>query len=91
MITGVWFSREAAEEYLKNHRYNFGESARAYCHSGCYSGDWMELTNELKKQEAAPDLLEACINSFKTFHSIGCTMEAEIMQELEAAIKKATE
>lgn len=40
---------------------------------------------------AAPELLEACLNSFKTFHSIGCTMEAEIMQQLESAIKKATE
>lgn len=51
MITGVWFSREAAEDYLKAHRYNFGDSARVYCHSGCYSSDWTELTNELKKRE----------------------------------------
>ena len=40
---------------------------------------------------AAPELLEACINSFKTLIAIGCTMEAEIMQQLESAIKKATE
>lgn len=50
MITGVWFSREAAEEYLKNHSYNFGHGARVYCHSGCYSKDWIELTNKLKEQ-----------------------------------------
>lgn len=48
MITGVWFSREAAEEHLKARRYNFGEGARVYCHSGCYSEDWKELTNQLK-------------------------------------------
>jgi hypothetical protein len=51
MITGVWFSREAAEQYLQSHRYNFGKGARVYCHSGCYSSDWVELNNELKKQE----------------------------------------
>ena len=49
MITGVWFSREAAEEYLQSHRYNFGPHAKVYCHSGCYSADWMELSNKLKK------------------------------------------
>ena len=40
---------------------------------------------------AAPELLEACINSLKTFYEIGCTQEAEIVQHLESAIKKATE
>ncbi len=39
---------------------------------------------------AAPDLLDACENAFKTLASVGCTMEAEIMQQLEKAIKKAT-
>ena len=39
---------------------------------------------------AAPDLLEACINSLKTFISIGCTTEADIMKELKNAIEKAT-
>ena len=38
---------------------------------------------------AAPDLLEACVNSFKTFISIGSTMESDIMIQLENAIKKA--
>ena len=40
---------------------------------------------------AAPELLNACINSAKTLISIGVTMEADIMIELENAIKKATE
>lgn len=41
--------------------------------------------------QAAPDLLEACIYALKTLYSIGCTNDAEIVQELEKVIKKATE
>ena len=48
MITGVWLSREAAQSYLDAHRYNFSKNAKAYCHSGCYSSDWIDLSNELK-------------------------------------------
>ena len=48
MITGVWLSREAAQSYLDGHRYNFGPNAKVYCHSGCYSSDWINLSNELK-------------------------------------------
>lgn len=36
MITGPFFSREEATQYLQNHRYNFGKNAKVYCHSGCY-------------------------------------------------------
>ena len=43
--------------------------------------------NDYEKEKS--DLLNACINSFKTFQSIGTTMEADIMIELENAIKKA--
>lgn len=45
------------------------------------------LPSELLEQRN--ELLEACICSFKTFISIGVTMEAEIMVELNNAIKKA--
>ena len=45
------------------------------------------LPSELLDQRN--ELLEACICSFKTFISIGVTMEAEIMVELNNAIKKA--
>lgn len=51
MITGVWFSRAAAEEFLNRTRYNFSDNARVFCHSGCYSQDWIELTNQLKSAE----------------------------------------
>ena len=52
---------------------------------------WRAEIGVIDIETAAPELLEACINSFKTLIAIGCTMEAEIMQQLEAAIKKATE
>lgn len=48
MITGVWFSREAAQEFLDKTRYNFSKNARVYCHSGCYSQDWVELCKTLE-------------------------------------------
>lgn len=48
MITGVWFSREAAQEFLDKTRYNFSKSARVYCHSGYYSQDWVELCKTLE-------------------------------------------
>ena len=34
MITGLFFSREEAEDYLKRRRYNFSKNAKVYCHSG---------------------------------------------------------
>ena len=47
MITGVWLSREAAEDFLRQTRYNFSKHAKVYCCSGCYSKDWEELSNFL--------------------------------------------
>ena len=49
MITGVWLSREAAQEFLDRTRYNFSEHAKVYCHSGSYSSDWIELSKEFAK------------------------------------------
>ena len=54
---------------------------------------WGQATEEgqatAKLLCAAPDLLEAVISSYKTFYSIGCNSESEIIQELEKVIKKA--
>lgn len=47
-ITGVFFSRSSAEEFLEGTRYNFSKHARVYCHSGYYSWDWRVFF--LKKQ-----------------------------------------
>lgn len=46
MITGIWFSRESAEEFLKKTRYNFSENAKVFCHSGNYSEDYVNFYNE---------------------------------------------
>ena len=37
MITGPFFSRKEAEDYLKATRYNFGKNAKVFCHSGHHS------------------------------------------------------
>lgn len=34
MITGPFFSREEAEDFLSATRYNFGKNAKVFCHSG---------------------------------------------------------
>ena len=54
-ITGVFFSREKAESYLKAHRYNFTERAKVFCHSGCYS---YEYANAYDKAEKETELLD---------------------------------
>ncbi len=48
MITGPFFCREDAEDFLKATRYNFSARAKVYCHSGCYSYKYSELCKELK-------------------------------------------
>lgn len=45
MVTGVFFSRESAELCLKQRRHNFSPNAGVYCHSGCYSPEWIEAVN----------------------------------------------
>ena len=88
MTTGVWFSRESAEEYLKNHRYNFGENARVYCHSGYYSQEWVELPKELKKAEVASELLGA-LEKIKSMCDGNKDNENNIWHIANKAIKKA--
>lgn len=48
MITGPFFSRPDAEEFLQRTRYNFSKHARVFCHSGCYSKKYENLCRELK-------------------------------------------
>ena len=42
MITGPFFSREAAQEHLETRRYNFGKNAVVFCHSGHWSRQYKE-------------------------------------------------
>lgn len=52
MITGPFFSREDAEAFLKATRYNFGNHAEVYCHSGCYSkkySDFYDAVESIKR------------------------------------------
>jgi len=46
-ITGPFFCRKDAEEFLKATRYNFSDRAHAYCLSGCYSEKYNKLCDDL--------------------------------------------
>jgi len=41
-VTGIFFSRESAEEYLKRKSHHFTKNAVVYCMSG-YGTDWEDL------------------------------------------------
>jgi hypothetical protein len=45
MITGPFFCRGDADEFLKRTRYSFGPNAKVYCHSGTYSDKYRKLYN----------------------------------------------
>ncbi len=45
MITGVFFSRETAEEFLQNHKYRYSDRAKVFCFSGHNSMDWKDAIN----------------------------------------------
>lgn len=47
-ITGPFFSRDDAEEFLKASRYNFSDRAHVYCLSGCYSHKYSQLYKSLE-------------------------------------------
>lgn len=49
MITGPFFSRKSAEEFLSRTRYNFSKRAVVYCHSGCYSDEYIKSMKEASK------------------------------------------
>ena len=40
---------------------------------------------------AAPELFDACVYALKTFYTIGCTEDAEIVRVLEKVINKAND
>jgi len=46
-ITGVFFSRKDATEYLKARRYNFSERAAVFCMSGHHSFLYNKLCENL--------------------------------------------
>ena len=42
MVTGPFFSRKEAEDFLKATRYNFGKNPVVWCASGCYSKQYSD-------------------------------------------------
>ena len=54
-ITGVFFSREAAQQYLDAKSYSFSEQARVYCLSGHAARGWKEFCDGEAKAEARGD------------------------------------
>jgi len=52
MISGVWFSRESAQNYLDSHRYNYSKNAKVYCHSGHFSEEYKDaIANATEGQQ----------------------------------------
>lgn len=51
MITGPFFNRGSAEDYLKAHRYNFGKRAVVYCCSGVYSWQYDKFYRKATGQD----------------------------------------
>jgi len=47
-ITGPFFSRKDAEDFLERTRYNFGVKACVYCLSGNYSRKYDNLCRDLR-------------------------------------------
>lgn len=45
-ITGPFFSRKEAQDFLDATRYNFSSRAKVYCHSGCYSWQYDKAMSE---------------------------------------------
>ena len=48
MVTGPFYCRKDAEEFLQRTKYNFSKHARVFCHSGCYSKKYENLCRALK-------------------------------------------
>lgn len=53
-VTGPFFSRESAQEFLDKTRYNFSSSARVWCASGTYSREWVNACDKAKKVADRP-------------------------------------
>lgn len=48
MVTGPFFSRQEAQEFLNATRYNFGTNAVVYCASGYYSKQYKQAIRKAK-------------------------------------------
>ena len=55
------------------------------------SGLTEEDSANAKLIAAAPELFDACVYALKTFYTIGCTEDAEIVRVLEKVINKAND
>lgn len=49
MITGPFFSREDAQNYLDGRRYAFGKNAVVYCHRGYHSEQYKKAIREAQE------------------------------------------
>jgi len=54
MVTGPFFSRESAQNFLERTRYNFSKNARVFCHSGYYSQEYKTACRNAKKKKETP-------------------------------------
>ena len=50
MITGPFFSRESAQEFLDRTHYNFSKNAKVYCHSGYYSDEYKSALRKARSE-----------------------------------------
>ena len=50
MITGIFFSREDAEQYLKSRKHYYSKRAVVYCLSGCNSLKYKNFYKEIKNE-----------------------------------------
>lgn len=51
MITGPFFSRKEAEDYLQGAKHHFSKNAKVFCHSGNYSRQYDSAYREARKRE----------------------------------------
>ena len=54
MLRGIWFSREAAENHLKNKAHRYSKTAFVYCDSGHDSMQLRALYDSLRPQKENP-------------------------------------
>lgn len=51
MVTGPFFSRKEAKDYLESRRYNFGKNAQVYCHTGHKSAQYHNAYKDAKRKK----------------------------------------
>lgn len=96
MVTGIWFSREAAQEHLDNRQHAFSKNARVYCASGYWSEDWVVAVDNSKNadlagyraiEKAAKNVDIEYIIEFLTSEEVGVVKDAPTILDL-LALKK---